>query len=99
MKRVKEIKFQTMRNGRPAAYRWCWLAGRWIRIGNAEARLLIATGQAIEAGAPAPRPVTICGVCEAEWPTDSGAQVCPSCGNDGEVEGHAIRSTETGEVR
>lgn len=34
---------------------------------------------------------TICGCCEHEWPTDSGRQVCPKCGNDGEIEGHVVR--------
>lgn len=34
---------------------------------------------------------TICGKCEKEWPTDSGAQICPECGNDGEIEGHVVR--------
>jgi hypothetical protein len=34
---------------------------------------------------------TICGKCEYEWPTDSGRQVCPKCGNDGSIEGHVVR--------
>lgn len=35
--------------------------------------------------------ITICGKCEAEWLTDSGRTVCPTCGNDGTIEGHAFR--------
>lgn len=31
------------------------------------------------------------GCCEHEWPTDTGRQVCPECGNDGNIEGHVIR--------
>jgi len=35
---------------------------------------------------------TICGDCEREWPTDTGNQICPECGNDGEIEGHVVRA-------
>ena len=38
-----------------------------------------------------PELTTICGQCEREWPTDSGRQVCPECGNDGDIEHHVIR--------
>lgn len=34
---------------------------------------------------------TICGKCEREWSTDTGNQVCPACGNDGDIEPHAVR--------
>jgi hypothetical protein len=34
---------------------------------------------------------TICGKCEHEWSTDTGGQVCPACGNDGEIECHVVR--------
>jgi hypothetical protein len=37
---------------------------------------------------------TICGKCEYEWPTDSGVQICPKCGNDGEIEGHVVRDDD-----
>ena len=41
------------------------------------------------------RDVIICGRCETEWLLDSGLQICPHCGNDGDIEGHVIRSTES----
>lgn len=37
---------------------------------------------------------TICGKCEREWDTDTGRQVCPECGNDGDIEGHVIRDSD-----
>lgn len=37
---------------------------------------------------------TICGACEYEWPTHTGLQVCPKCGNDGSIEGHVVRENE-----
>ena len=37
---------------------------------------------------------TICGKCEREWPTNTGMQVCPECGNDGDIEGHVVREDD-----
>lgn len=40
---------------------------------------------------------TICSVCEYEWLTDTGVQVCAQCGNDGEIEGHVVRREGLGD--
>ena len=42
------IRFSTDRKGRQIAHRWCDLAQRLIRMGLDEAKLLIASGAAVE---------------------------------------------------
>lgn len=42
------IAFTADKNGRPIAYRWCFPAMRWIRIGYDAAKLHIAAGEADE---------------------------------------------------
>ena len=41
------IKFARNRKGQVIAYRWARLAGRYIRINVDDAKVLIATGQAV----------------------------------------------------
>ncbi len=41
-------------------------------------------------------PITaICTCCEREWDPDKRDPVCPECGNDGDIEGHAYRFNDS----
>lgn len=48
MRMQTQVTFTTDKNGKPLAFRDCRLAGRYIRIGLDEAKLLVATGQAVQ---------------------------------------------------
>jgi hypothetical protein len=47
-KRTRQIAFTANRKGQAIAYRWCTSCIRWFRIGYEEAKLAVATGEAIE---------------------------------------------------